>query len=155
MCVFTRESLKAQLAQLEATLAWERSEHATVQRQLADALMAIELTHSEVLAMGSRRADLQAESAKVCLSAVPMHFCWSDSCCWLKTAHSQPLSHQIWCVLVEGRLHVGNLLLWRDPQSRICRLPTRGVKEGWGCLCSAWRVLLSDCQAAGGVQGGV
>ena len=101
MCVFTRESLKAQLAQLEATLAWERSEHSTVQRQLADALMAIELTHSEVLAMGSRRADLQAESAKVCLSAVPMHFCCSDSCCWLKTAHSLPLSHQIWCVLVE------------------------------------------------------
>ena len=60
-----RESLKAQLAQVEATLAWERSEHATVQRQLGDALLAIELTHSEVLAMGARRADLQAEGTKV------------------------------------------------------------------------------------------
>ena len=53
--------LKVQLAQMEATLAWERSEHATVKRQLADALLAIELTHSEVAAMTTRRGELQDE----------------------------------------------------------------------------------------------
>ena len=55
-----RESAQAQLAQLEATLAVERSEKSQLEHQLADALLAIELTHAELGKLTAEVAELKS-----------------------------------------------------------------------------------------------
>lgn len=61
--------MQAQLAQAEATLACDRSERSALERQLADALLAIELTHGELAKvteqLNALRADAQHSKSEV------------------------------------------------------------------------------------------
>ncbi len=57
-----REALKAQLAQLEATITLNRSETVVLNRQLGDALTALEFTNTELTDRAKRISELSSET---------------------------------------------------------------------------------------------